>query len=59
MWPFKKKKMYKVVYHFLSWYGGDKITEVVRAYDEAGAWRKIVHNGDSGTKSMDFIEEVT
>lgn len=59
MWLFKKKKIYKVVYHFLSWYDGRKITEIVRAYNEAGAWRKIVNNYHSGVKSMDSIEEIT
>ena len=59
MWPFKKKKTYKVVYHFMLWYNGLKITDIVRAYNEAGAWKKIVNNGTSGTKSIDSIEEVT
>lgn len=58
MWPFRKKKVYRVQYHFIVWYGGIKITEVVKAYNEADAWRKIV-NSSSGQKSMDSIEEVT
>ena len=36
MWPFKKKKIYKVEYED-GW--GDYGCAVVKAYDEAGAWR--------------------
>lgn len=37
MWPFKKKKIYKVVYK--DQWGAYGCT-VIKAYDEASAWRK-------------------
>lgn len=36
MWPFRKKKIYKVEYRD-KW--GDYGCTVTKAYDEAGAWR--------------------
>ena len=38
MWPFKKKKIYKVETETL--YSHSPITVVVKAYDKAGAWRQ-------------------
>lgn len=41
MWPFKKKNVYKVVYHFMCWYGQEKITDYIKASDPSSAAGKI------------------
>ena len=55
MWPFKEKKLYKLTWSYHE--GGYKYTEVVRAYNQAHAW-KIVKRQHPISITLVCLEEV-
>lgn len=58
MWPFKKKKLYRVAYvNYL--FGKTFHVEVVKATDIGDAWDKIKKENEFEPISCESIQEVT
>lgn len=59
MWPFKKKKIYKITWHYIAYYHNRQIIDLVQGRNVAEAWQYIEKRERPYNISLDCIEEVS